>query len=160
VVRQTCRPTLTTTYMETKNNPIIADTSALVSLINASDSNHALAVKEARRLLSADRPIMLPGDVFSETINILGKKFGHDVATQAGQKFLNYEGVFFVVKTDLDDLHEALKMFASQKQSVSFTDCVVMAVADTYGTKDIFGFDKQFEDAGYNRLSSALKSAA
>jgi predicted nucleic acid-binding protein len=27
-----------------------------------------------------------------------------------------------------------------------------MAVADEYGTKDIFGFDKQFADAGYQRL--------
>jgi predicted nucleic acid-binding protein len=27
-----------------------------------------------------------------------------------------------------------------------------MAVADDYGTKDIFGFDKQFEEAGYTRL--------
>jgi predicted nucleic acid-binding protein len=35
---------------------------------------------------------------------------------------------------------------------VSFTDCMVMVVADHYGTKDIFGFDMQFVDAGYNRL--------
>jgi predicted nucleic acid-binding protein len=35
---------------------------------------------------------------------------------------------------------------------VSLTDCIVMAIADHYGTKDIFGFDKQFADAGYHRL--------
>jgi len=27
-----------------------------------------------------------------------------------------------------------------------------MALADEYGTRDIFGFDKQFEEAGYRRL--------
>jgi hypothetical protein len=27
-----------------------------------------------------------------------------------------------------------------------------MAVADEYATPDIFGFDKQFEEAGYHRL--------
>ena len=37
-------------------------------------------------------------------------------------------------------------------QGVSFTDCLVMATADDYETRDIFGFDKQFQDAGYNRL--------
>jgi hypothetical protein len=29
---------------------------------------------------------------------------------------------------------------------------MVMVVADAYGTKDIFGFDMQFVDAGYHRL--------
>jgi predicted nucleic acid-binding protein len=38
------------------------------------------------------------------------------------------------------------------REAVSFTDCLVMAVADEYGTKDIFDFDKQFADAGYIRL--------
>ena len=32
-----------------------------------------------------------------------------------------------------------------------------MAVADDYGTPDIFGFDKQFQDAGYHRLEPAVK---
>ena len=32
-----------------------------------------------------------------------------------------------------------------------------MTVADDYGTKEIFGFDKQFEDAGYRRLEPATR---
>jgi predicted nucleic acid-binding protein len=37
------------------------------------------------------------------------------------------------------------------------TDCIVMTVADDYGTKDIFGFDKQFEDSGYTRLEPSTE---
>jgi predicted nucleic acid-binding protein len=33
----------------------------------------------------------------------------------------------------------ALEKFKNQSQAVSLTDCIVMAVADHYGTKDIFG---------------------
>ena len=51
----------------------------------------------------------------------------------------------------------ALKKFAGIAEAVSFTDCIVMAVADDYGTSDIFGFDKQFQDAGYHRLQPATK---
>ncbi len=51
----------------------------------------------------------------------------------------------------------ALEKFKKQPQAVSFTDCIVMTVADDYGTKDIFGFDRQFEDAGYRRLEPASK---
>jgi predicted nucleic acid-binding protein len=32
---------------------------------------------------------------------------------------------------------------------VSFTDCLVMAVADRFGTKVIFGFDEVFRKNGY-----------
>jgi predicted nucleic acid-binding protein len=146
--------------METRNNPIIADTSALVSLIISSDSNHAEAVKEATRLLSADRLIVLPSEVLAETVNILGKKFGHEVSIQAGRKFLDCEGQFAVTLTDADELRFALDLLEKQKGSVSFTDCIVMAVADQYNTEDIFGFDKQFEDAGYRRLVPSAKQAA
>jgi hypothetical protein len=32
-----------------------------------------------------------------------------------------------------------------------------MAVADEYGTKDIFGFDMQFVEAGYRRLEPSTE---
>jgi predicted nucleic acid-binding protein len=54
-------------------------------------------------------------------------------------------------------LTDALERFKTQPQGVSFTDCVVMAYADAFQTKDIFGFDKQFADAGYTRLSPSSK---
>ena len=53
----------------------------------------------------------------------------------------------------LSDLVQRQEKFGTVPQSVSFTDCLVMAVADEYGTRDIFGLDKQFTDAGYNRLT-------
>ena len=43
---------------------------------------------------------------------------------------------------------------------MSFTDCLVMKVADEFGTKDVFGFDKQFEDPGYRRLKPAAGKEA
>ena len=103
---------------------------------------------------------MLPSEVVAETVNILGKMFGHDVAVRAGQKLLNHDSQYFVVVTDFNGFRAALDVFGRQKQSVSYTDCVVMVVADEYGIKDIFGFDKQFEDVGYNILRSPTKQAA
>jgi len=50
-----------------------------------------------------------------------------------------------------------MKMFKDQAEGVSLTDCIIMTVADDYGTKDIFGFDKQFEDAGYHRLEPSTE---
>ena len=53
--------------------------------------------------------------------------------------------------------NQALKKFESLPEGVSFTDCLVMATADEYATLDIFGLDKQFEDAGYRRLEPATR---
>jgi predicted nucleic acid-binding protein len=48
-------------------------------------------------------------------------------------------------------LSQVVNSILVETTSHSLTDCIVMALADHYSTKDIFGFDKQFEDAGYHR---------
>jgi predicted nucleic acid-binding protein len=62
----------------------------------------------------------------------------------------------FVIIEAISYLETALEKFRSESPAVSFTDCIVMAVADYYGVKEIFGSDKQFEEAGYARLKPSL----
>jgi predicted nucleic acid-binding protein len=138
--------------METNNEAIIADTSALVSLATDTDHNHTVATAEAAKLQDAARPIILPADVFVETINILGKRSGHETALQAAEALLRPGSQFVLVDTG-PYIKTALVKFKDQPPAVSLTDCIVMAVADHYATKDIFGFDKQFVEAGYHRLT-------
>jgi len=135
--------------------PIIADTSGLVSLATDTDQNHEPATKAAARLRKASRPILLPMDVLVETVNVLGKKSGHKIAFKAASELLHPESQFLLLETQ-PSLIAALERFTNQSQSVSLTDCIVMTVADDYGTKDIFGFDKQFEEAGYTRLEPSI----
>jgi predicted nucleic acid-binding protein len=54
-------------------------------------------------------------------------------------------------------LHRALERLKDQVPGVSLTDCLVMAVADEYGIKDIFGFDMQFVESGYHRLEPSTE---
>jgi hypothetical protein len=56
---------------------VIVDSSALVSLISNTDANHRLATATAERLLAEQRVVITPADVFTETVNVLGKRFGH-----------------------------------------------------------------------------------
>jgi predicted nucleic acid-binding protein len=56
-------------------------------------------------------------------------------------------------------VRRALRKFEKLPERVSFTDCVVMAVADYYQTQDISGFDQQFAQAGYQILSSEAQAA-
>jgi len=141
---------------KTAESPIIADTSALVSLATDTDHNHIPAKKAATRLREVSRPIILPAAVFVETINVLGKRSGHETALKAATELLRPEGQFVLIET-IPYLHRALERFKDQAPGVSLTDCIVMEVADHYGTKDIFGFDMQFVDAGYHRLEPSTE---
>jgi predicted nucleic acid-binding protein len=141
---------------KTADQPIIADTSALVSLATETDHNHVPAKEAASRLHEASRPIILPFDVFVETLNVLGKRSGHETALKAADELLRSESQFVLIETR-GHLTKALERFKTESEAVSFTDCMVMAIADEYGTKDIFGFDKQFENAGYHRLEPSTE---
>jgi predicted nucleic acid-binding protein len=79
--------------------PIIADTSALVSLAVDTDQNHKPAITASEVLREASRPIILPVDVFVETINILGKKSGHDTALKAAGDLLRPGSQFVLIET-------------------------------------------------------------
>ena len=137
---------------KTTEHPIIADTSGLVSLATDTDQNHEPATKAAAELRETSRPIILPFDVYVETVNVLGKKSGHETALHVATELLNPESQFLMTETR-PYLRAALEKFKDQPPAVSLTDCIVMAIADDYGTKDIFGFDRQFQDAGYTRLA-------
>jgi predicted nucleic acid-binding protein len=132
---------------------IIADTSGLVSLFLPGDHNHRVALKAARQLQTEKKSILIPAAVFVELLNILGRKVGHHAALAAVSELYPP----FVVLTTQANVEQAQKKFAELPQSVSFTDCLVMATADEYETVDIFGFDKQFADAGYTRIAPSTE---
>lgn len=128
---------------------IIADSSGLVSLATDTDRNHAAALHFAEQLESVDGTILVPSEVFAETLNVLGKKSGHAVALNTATTILQ-SGIYVVVYADEQLTNAGLDLFRVQPPSVSFTDCMVMATADLYGCRDIFGFDEVFRKNGYN----------
>jgi len=140
--------------METsKEHVIIADTSGLVSLFLPGDHNHEVAVKAAKELQNEHKDILIPAAVFVELLNILGRKVGHTAARAVVAELTPP----FLILTTQTNVSQALKKFDSLPQAVSFTDCLVMATADEYATSEIFGFDKQFEEAGYTRLEPSTE---
>jgi len=145
--------------METKSNTIVVDSSGLISLVVQSDSNHEQAIAVANNFVGAQGQVVVPAEVFAETLNILGKKFGHEFAAGTVQAVLE-SSAFAVVPTSDVTRRDAVDQFRAAPAGVSFTDCLVMKVADEFGTKNIFGFDKQFEDAGYSRLKPTARNAA
>lgn len=130
---------------------IVADSSAIFSLFIENDTNHDLATNIAEKLVSHTGILMIPAEVFSETINILGKKAGKKNACIVGQKLIETE-LFTIVESTDQIRHISFEKFRKLPESVSFTDCVVMAFADAFKTTNIFGFDETFKKNGYIRV--------
>src|SRR3712207_7364869 len=139
---------MTTTSMATSSKHIIVDSSGLISLVVQSDSNHSEAIAIANDFVGLPNKALVPAEVFAETLNILGKKFGHEYAAGTVQAVLDSSAFAVVPTSDVTRL-DAVDQFRTAPAGVSFTHCLVMKVADEFGTKVIFGFDKQFADADY-----------
>jgi predicted nucleic acid-binding protein len=133
---------------------IVADTSGLISLLVDTDANHHKALAQSAVFDESPGAVIIPSHIFSELMNVVGKKLGHQVAVSIGQQILS-NPTYLIVESD-KELEGALERFAKQPASVSFTDCIVMTLADRVGTKLIFGFDEVFRKNGY-RLPEPLK---
>lgn len=94
--------------------PIIADTSGLVAMIRADDTTHPAAVAAAEILAVENTPIIVPAEVYAETLNILGKKVSNEVAVAAGRELL-VNRTFSIVGPDADILGHAVDLLEQQE---------------------------------------------
>ncbi len=133
------------------NKSIIIDSSAFISLGTITDSNYQKATAISNRIGKEDRVIVMPGEIFTEIVNVAGKKIGHKAAMDQANKIISSKAVN-IEETTSDIRQSALDKFKKQPESVSFTDCVVMAFADEFDTREIFGFDDSFRKNGYIRI--------
>ena len=131
--------------------PIVSDTSAFISLASVTDSNHKRAREISASIKKDSLTLIVPGEIVTELTNILGKKASHRKATTTAEKLIQSQEIVIVETTPPLRL-SALEKFKTQPGSVSFTDCLVMAFADEFKTKYIFGFDRTFKKNGYIRF--------
>ena len=129
---------------------IIVDSSSLVALANEKDSTHKIALKTVN---SFEEPIrvIVPAEILAETLNTIGKKIGKVYAANTGKELLT-STIFEILESNSSIRLSAFEKFVKLPASVSFTDCVVMAFADEFETRQIFGFDKSFAKNGYIRI--------
>jgi len=78
--------------------------------------------------------------------NILGKKQGQQAALRAAELMSSSTRFLVVDATSACPL--ALERFSQAPASISFTDCVVLAVDDQCNTRRLSGFDAYFLQQG------------
>lgn len=122
---------------------LLADTSFLVALVNTSDVHHADAVAFLRQLQRA--VIIVTNYVFDETMTLLKRRLGSEVALRAGQQ-LRESLVFQRLHLTEEDEESTWKIFQRYADKAwSYTDCASLAVMQRLGIREILAFDRHFE---------------
>jgi predicted nucleic acid-binding protein len=145
---------------------VILDSSALIAQINVKDLWHKQADETAEFIARTERKVLLPAEVFAETLNRIGNNIGRQEAAVAGSALLDRDatGDLLLIHSHPALLAAALDLLktgqAAKDKRPSFVDCLVMAFANAYNTREIFGFDAVFEKNGYHLPGKAEQQAA
>jgi predicted nucleic acid-binding protein len=145
---------------------VILDSSALIAQINVKDLWHKKADTISAYIEHTDRKVILPAEVLAETLNRIGNNIGKQEAVLAGNALLerNDTGDILITHSNTDiiasTLHLLNTVLEPRDKRASFVDCLVMATATFYDTREIFGFDAVFEKNSFHLPGNSEKQAA
>jgi predicted nucleic acid-binding protein len=145
---------------------VVLDSSALIAQINGKDIWHKKADAITAFIAQTERHVILPSEVFAETLNRIGNNIGRQAAVRAGRALLARHAAGDLLLTHSNPTLAAVSLAllqtveAPQDKQASYVDGLIMATADFYGTREIFGFDAVFPQNGYSLPSTSELQAA
>ena len=123
------------------------DTSAFYALMDRSDNNYEKAAGLWTSLLEKDLYLFTGNYVIVETMALLQSRLGFEAAN------LWYRDVLSLADTLWTDgsIHNlAYELWLSiGRRKLSFVDCVSFVTMRHYKVEKVFGFDKHFEEQGF-----------
>ena len=129
-------------------SPVLADTSALFSLIYTRDTHH-IRVRQALETLAVERRLLHTTNyIVAEAHALFLNRLGRDI----GERFLRetLRGDIAVVQALPDDERRAREIiFAYTDKDFSLTDALSFAVMERQGIRDAFTLDSHFTQFGF-----------
>ena len=137
---------------------VFIDTGAFLAWELVRDQYHTVAAAGWEILAESAVPMITTDHVLDETLTLLGRRASYALAAARGVDYLESSAltVFQPSREDLLNATKGMRKYADQ--GVSFTDCLSFAVMKRERIKNVFGFDRHFEAAGF-RLWRPLLSA-
>lgn len=117
------------------------DSSAIVAMVDASDSTHQAAVAAYRELLESGYRLFTTSHVIAETVDLLANGVGPAIARQwlRDQRLPVYH-------PDEQDNHRAKALVVASRSArgLSYVDAVSLVVMERFGVADAFAVDPHF----------------
>ena len=126
---------------------VFIDTSAFLAILNAKDKQHHDATIAWEHLIASRETLISSNYVVVETVTLLQRRFGIDVA----QSF--QENVYPILEVEWVDksIHHAgiATVFTASRRRLSLVDCVSFEVMRRQGITRAFCFDAHFAEQGF-----------
>lgn len=121
---------------------IFVDTGAWYALIDKKDPEHSSA---AGFLRANTFPLLTTNFIFDETVTLLRKRLGWNLAIEFGQK-LKKSGFVSIASIKDEDEERAWEVFLKYKdKDFSYTDCTSFSFMQRLKTDTVFSFDAHFK---------------
>jgi uncharacterized protein len=129
--------------------PVFADTGGFYALADRRDPAHA----RARKFVENCESIFLTTDfVFAETMSLLAKRLGKDVAVKFGAALRTSPSVR-IEEVPFEVREKAWLLFSAQgDKNYDLIDCISFAMMEKFRIRQAFGFDRHFTQYGFDLL--------
>lgn len=128
---------------------IFVDTGAFYALADRRDPAHGRA---ADFLRSQTATLLTTDFVFAETMSLLTKRLGKDVAAAFGHGLRTSPSIRIEEATPIMR-EEAWKLFSGHRgKDYDLIDCISFAMMESFRIHETFGFDRHFSQYGFRLL--------
>ena len=130
-------------------NLIFADTGGFYALADRRDPAHA----RAREFLQGSGAVLLTTDfVFAETMSLLTKRLGKDIAVTFGQALRSSQSVR-IEEASVEIRENAWQSFSRHRdKDYDLIDCISFSMMESFHIREAFGFDRHFTQHGFRLL--------
>jgi len=127
---------------------LFVDTGAFLAKEIAADQHHTLASDAWTRAEEGGWKLFSSDHVLDECATLLARRTTYAWASEWGRDALE-SGIHWL-QAGPEDWAAALALMRKYAdQAVSFTDCLSFVLMKREGIRDVFGFDRHFEAAGF-----------
>ena len=127
---------------------LFVDTGAFLAKELSSDQYHAEAARSWGKLNQLPYRLVSSEHVLDESATLLARRTTYAWASEWGNDVIN-SGIKWL-KTGETEWRTAFRLMRKHAdQGVSFTDCISFALMRREGIKQVLGYDRHFEAAGF-----------
>lgn len=128
------------------------DTSALYSLLDQDDNNHALAKRIWQLLLSNNDELVTSNYILVESTALVQNRLGMTAVGDLHDHFVS----FLTVEWIGEEIHRAslAALRTANRRSLSLVDCSSFEICRFRTIQNVFTFDKHFAEQGFQLLTA------
>lgn len=129
---------------------VFIDTSALLSVLDADERNHARAARSWRSLIEKDSALVTTNYVLIETFALVQHRLGIEAVRVVQSDLVPVLRIGWIDEQTHERATAAL--LAASRRRLSLVDCVSFEFMRREGIRKAFSFDRDFTAMGFERI--------